>query len=152
MRDVHCQNPGPTAEAWGPTRALRPAQSSHWLNHPDTKGQGSLISALGGGKPPRAQSRREKDGERIQEGKWGITLLPGHMVCSWSLGKSDLKIHAMWRMVGPRNCFIIVLSTGPRNEVRYLTQLDSTWDKFTLHSPELGECRPEREPADPQSP
>ena len=60
---------GSTAEAWGPTRALRPAQSSHWLNHPDTKGQGSLISALGGGKPPRAQSRREKDGERIQEGK-----------------------------------------------------------------------------------
>ena len=97
----------PLPKSWPHSRGGPQLLPSIYLVFPLAKSsryqrQGSLIAVLGGGKPPRAQTKREKDGEQIQEGKWWKTLLHGHLVCSWSLGKSDLKIHAIWRMVGPK--------------------------------------------------
>lgn len=60
-KDVHCQKSWPHSRG---APQLLPSDLSGvpLANHPDTKGQGSLIAALGGSKPPRAQTKREKDG------------------------------------------------------------------------------------------
>lgn len=106
MKRAHCQSHGPAGKEWDQLPALTPlASSSHWLNHPGTRGKGSPVAAFGGGKLPRAQTgwRRKENG--FGRANRNILCYMTTCLARGHLSENDLTTHAIWHVTGPRKQF-----------------------------------------------